>query len=333
MSFPKGDILMLNLRNSIVFTLLITSIQISYGFSSGGGGSDKATLNNIMDQLGIPHDGNGTCLHSKKVLTRTDLNRNYARYVNYTRNVILENIDIEPHWKCNFLNQHIKRDTNRCLVDPADIISGLPIANKSILSVSGKIKYLGFYKKKYRYDIDLSNPAKPVAILKIHFQNTDKDTSMVYQGIKEYMQISLSKAQEVWNESAAGAFGFKFIVVDNANESHFSVRTVSSPSRGPYDTEWSIFWSKTSITHEIGHMLGLDDEYDNARFTVTMNRLVKKLRKDPRFKNASDAEIHSFANYSTSRCSNNSFMCKSSKGLIQKLHLYQIFKRSHCQKG
>ncbi|MCB0386731.1 MAG: hypothetical protein KDD43_15160, partial [Bdellovibrionales bacterium] len=53
---------------------------------------------------------------------------------------------------------------------------------------------------------------------------------------------------------------FRFKVETVEDLSHFSV-SLKDSTRGPYNSSWSRAWRGRTIAHEIGHMMGLADEY------------------------------------------------------------------------
>jgi hypothetical protein len=289
----------------------------------------KGTPGEVLDQLNIPHNGNGECVYSKRVLNRTSLNRQFSNYVDYRRVVINSPMDIEPHWECAFLKQHLKRDSKYCGVLPDDVFTQLSLYGEPLYKVRGGIDYLGFVRKPYRYDIQVINGKVSLA-LRIFFKRPRKVTIARYEQMKRIMKSKLLSATRKWTAASRGEFAFNFTVTDSKRDAHFNVKLLDGPTRGPYDKKWSVHWSTITVAHELGHMMGLDDEYDNGRYTLFMKPLLFSLDYDKRFKNASAYTKKRFAYEKTTRCSEKSIMCSSGSGAIKKTHLYQIFKRSYC---
>ncbi|AZZ35570.1 hypothetical protein CIK05_01725 [Bdellovibrio sp. qaytius] len=125
-------------------------------------------------------------------------------------------------------------------------------------SIQGKITYVEFFPKKYNYDVIYSTDSSKVTIrVKVNFINpTGQDL--------ENFKKKFAEAEEIWNSHQIPLdfkYHFQFQVVNSVKEAHFSV-LVLEDTRGPYDTSWNRNWKSTSIAHELGHMMGLGDEYE-----------------------------------------------------------------------
>ena len=122
-------------------------------------------------------------------------------------------------------------------------------------------------------------------------------------------EAHLDEAAEIWHDSflrysdgfrSPFDLRFQFKLVDR-HGAFFNVRLVRPYSRGPFDSEWSLAWTSRSFAHEMGHIMGLDDEYENNL-------------------HGGDA----------SKCIQDSMMCRSSTGTPQDFHYYLILRRLAC---
>lgn len=131
--------------------------------------------------------------------------------------------------------------------------------------VRGKMVYGGRFIRKYAYDVLIEN-AEAIIEIRIFFRNaSDFD--------KREFSKKLQSSAKLWSDNIKSDLvsfpvRFRFLVTNDPAQAHFNVKTVSTsfltPVHGPYDTRWSRNWGLQIMSHEIGHMLGLNDEYHYA---------------------------------------------------------------------
>lgn len=127
---------------------------------------------------------------------------------------------------------------------------------KLVRKIQGTMTYVGFFKKKYLYDVLQSPEGEIVMNVRVHLQNATA------QDFTEFSQ-KMKLAEEIWNISRVPVdfqYRFQFEIVKSPSRAHFSV-AVENNTRGPYDQFWGRNWSARVVAHEVGHMLGLGDEY------------------------------------------------------------------------
>lgn len=184
-------------------------------------------------------------------------------------------------------NVHLK-DTYEIYPTPTQI-SGNHLNLKN--SILGKITYVEFFPKKYNYDVIYSPNSTDITLkVKVHFKNASG------QDLENFKKKFIL-AEQIWNSNQVPMdfkYQFQFQVVNSSKEAHFSV-LVLDDTRGPYDTSWNRNWKEKTIAHELGHMLGLGDEYE----TIT----------------------------SESFCLPHSLMCESNRATPMYHHYYFILRR------
>lgn len=158
---------------------------------------------------------------------------------------------------------HLK-DSNQSFPQLSDLVArNLTKVNQ----VKGTITYVSVVKKKYLFDV-IQTPEAIVLNVRVYLRNpTAQDTIDFKQKVQQ--------AEDNWNQNRVATdfnYKFKFEIVNDSAQAHFSVFVLDS-TRGPYDLNWGRNWSSSTITHEIGHMLGLGDEYQTISSKVDCYRL------------------------------------------------------------
>lgn len=173
--------------------------------------------------------------------------------------------------------------------------------------------------------------------------NLKKQSLLSSKEILNDLSFRLKAAESIWESGAGTGYDFNFEIAENKSDADFILKLATEGSRGPYDTEWSLKWGVRTIAHELGHMMGLDDEYDNA-LTSTISGLNGLLvNKDNKLaiKKMVCSENHdkediklfnyfrtlSFGSDRASKCDQSSIMCDHIKGSPKKWHIYTILKR------
>ena len=161
---------------------------------------------------------------------------------------------------------------------------------KLIQKVEGTITFVNVIKKKYVYDILKTGDRAFVINVRVHLKDP------VGEDLKIFRE-KLKAAEDIWNAGRVTTdfkYVFKFDLVESEAESLYSV-SVLDTTRGPYDRIWGRSWTATVIAHEVGHMMGLGDEYQTLSGQVD--------------------------------CLTTSIMCSSWSGSLMKHHYYFVLRR------
>ena len=138
---------------------------------------------------------------------------------------------------------------------------------KLVDRIQGTMTYASIVKKKYVYDVLQGPQGEIIFNVRVHLKNaTENDWAQFSEKIKE--------AQEIWNRDQIPvdfAYGFSFELVKDPKKAHFSVQVLDE-TRGPYDLFWGRNWTGMVIAHEVGHMMGLGDEYQTLSGTIDCYR-------------------------------------------------------------
>lgn len=146
-------------------------------------------------------------------------------------------------------------DTYKKFPKLTDILNQNIISFSGVKTVTGKITYVSIFPKTYKYDLVFEN-GEFIFKVRIHLKKPTADDILHFTDM-------VKQAEQQWNDSRIGmdfSYRFQFDIEPDVKKSHYSVNILDS-TRGPYDTNWSRGWDGPSIAHEIGHMMGLGDEY------------------------------------------------------------------------
>ena len=166
-------------------------------------------------------------------------------------------------------------------------------------NVVGSMRYLGAVPGKYGYDTYFDITGTLVIESKIRFSNIDQFSESTVENLK----LRLQRAADVWtqaNRFTDYPVRFSLLLETNSRKAHITAKLQDKYTRGPYFSKWSLSWGASTMAHEFGHILGLDDEYSNNPFGG-----------------------------SVAGCNTSSIMC-SSYGSPKDYHYYVIFRRLLC---
>ena len=187
--------------------------------------------------------------------------------------------------------------------------------------VTGDMRYIGLDPREYAYDLAPSadDPTRVEVEVRIHFAGELARAP----GVTDELAAKLEQASRLWTEGAPGGFArFRFVLAPQARAAHFVVWLAPGTPRTPFDVTWGRGWSAHLMAHEIGHMMGLDDEYEQAR--KTWGHAIGEDEiwdRDPRVKRE------------WLRCDLRSLMCDSKGEASRPLpyHYYLILRRRFCR--
>lgn len=209
-------------------------------------------------------------------------------------------------WNNLFDQQNLEADYDKHRIPWRELF---PIIEDKVHHIKGSRLYYGLFKKDYRYDIYQNARSNSLVVnLKLHFEPSKtylkKIDGQAFPEVDELMRqvrSNVADAETLWSLQAPDGVDFKFEVVTDKRESHYSLKLVTKRA-GLYDSFIMAPADLDMLVHEIGHMLGLDDEYK----IVTSNLLpVNTIVKDMKFKHR-HPESAALQDY---RCNLESIMC------------------------
>jgi hypothetical protein len=261
-------------------------------------------LRPIARPLGVA-SSDGACRFGATALTRATLAR-WAEAPSEARPFAAE-------WSCVALYENLAYDSmSDCMPKVEDAFS--PELGRT-RRIEGERYYVHIAPRKYAYDLTATHTLD--VEVRVRFEGDLARDS----GVIAAMQDKLTRAAALWTESAPSPnIRFRFRVDDK--DPHFSVRLVRGAPRTPYDATWGADWGFHLIAHEVGHMMGLDDEYGQFRKT-----LGHALGYEPLWRKDRNVRVDWL------RCDLGSLMCDSKGETSTPLgyHYYVILRRRFCQ--
>ena len=224
-------------------------------------------------------------------------------------------------WACVAIVDDLARDSMGSCAPPPDAVFAArgPYARR----VTGDVFYVGLDPREYAYDL-VAGPAgggSPVDV-EVRVELTGplaREPARV-----RAMQRKMDLAAAFWTRYAPGGGArFRFLAVtDDGASPHFQVRLAPGEPRSPFDVTWGEDWSWHLLAHEIGHMMGLDDEYGQVKKTVG-----HAIGEEPTWTVDPIDKIRWF------NCDPHSIMCDSKGEASTPLpyHYYVILRRRFCR--
>lgn len=210
-------------------------------------------------------------------------------------------------WACPAFQDTIARDSMvSCMPHPSPVMSPPYFFARR---VSGTIAYLGFYDLPYHYDLSRSEQGEIEVTIRIHFTGSYLSS---HPDALVRVREKLARASRFWTENSPARLrmSFRFLAVSAEQTPHFTLNLYGGWSRYIYMTAFADDYTWHAIAHEIGHMLGLDDEYNQIRNSMSSGVV------DPR----------------VSQCDETSLMCTDHGETSRPLpyHYYLILRRMFC---
>lgn len=239
--------------------------------------------------------------------------------------------DIIKEWNLLFDAQNLKRDL---LKERSDWRKVFPIRRDRVHRIEGKRIFYGAIPKKYNYTIKEDATSNMLIVkLKMHFypsktyikrMNAGKEGYHSLELLKELVAENVEAAEFRWNLQAPENVMFKFEVADRAEEADYSIKLVTIFG-ALYDKFITFPAYEDMLSHEIGHMLGLDDEYTLVTSNIVpVNQLLEMLDKNKANR------AHDYTSYQDMRCNLESIMCLRDR--IYDYHINHILGRMTLRK-
>jgi hypothetical protein len=235
----------------------------------------------------------------------------------YDRDELIERTDrgesLAKEWGCFFVKKSLQEDSSRkCSPHPEKVFLK-PYSGRRRTIRGHFSNRLKFYKLPYAYDLLQQGDFTRVEV-RVHLKGElSQDIATM-----ALMRTRLIEAEKLWNDEKSVAkvrFSFKF--VSPLERPHFEVSLwnwTGQAASMPYFFGISTAHQPSTLAHEFGHMMGLDDEY------FAMNNLPGV------------SKVLGTKNHQASGCLSTSLMCLSGneRASIWDYHRYLVVRRGAC---
>ena len=295
------------MRNVVRTSRALAGLLVTAGILGCMGA--RVDLASIASALDVDARG-GDCLYDAEALTRATLD-------------LLKTSPAAPlpfarEWSCIALKDNLAYDTrSSCTLHATDVAGVFTASRGRSRRIVGEHFYMHVDPREYAYDLSVGDALD----VEVRIQITGplaRDPHVVAS-----MQEKLTRAAALWTSHAPhGSMRFRFVAeTSDSSDPHFVVNLAPGEPRTPYDVTWGADWGFHLLAHEVGHMMGLDDEYPQLRKT-----LGHALGQEPRWRRDRTLRVEWL------RCDLGSLMCDSKGETSVPLahHYYVIARRRFC---
>lgn len=168
-----------------------------------------------------------------------------------------------PSTRRDYDCKHLRRAINLddfagCLPSPAEVFSRRAYGTETAPT---PVYILGVHHSfwiPYRYGVDIDANGDVRVAVYVHFRGDLADTPAERASIR----ARFDAAERIWQRhSPLPGLKFRFLIAAEPGRAHFSVDYRRGWGRGPYNYAWYTDWDAATVAHELGHMMGLHDEY------------------------------------------------------------------------
>ncbi len=327
------------MKLSTQFQLLTALFTLSLG---GASSAHSVDLSTIAPELGVRTDADGDCLKTKKEMRDalvSILPRTFSD-------------DFSQDLACLALKKHLGHDfsSDRSLPRWSEILNNKQYGTKTI---RGKMVFLAVDPRPYQYTLkhDPKNGYEvevKIYIKKFKLWNGSDlvrypESERMYYLTRRF-DLILADASQFWSNNHANVH-FRFTRTENKDDADYSINVKQSPGGSLYDRFidwWPNQRPKTddadirddgdyaldlmTVEHEIGHMMGLEDEYHLSRSMLSIaTHWTKSLQSRTPEEKALDNTI---ADVKNNGCDVSSIMCQGQESpAIKDYQLYSILRR------
>ena len=204
-------------------------------------------------------------------------------------------------YECKHLRRALSLDdAGGCLPSPSDTFLRRLYGRGQRAPVP--VYVLGVHRSvwiTYRYGVDINANGDLRVYVYVHFRGSLAETALERASI----EMRFAEAERIWERSSPlPGLKFRFLIAEEPERAHFSVDYRRGWGRGPYNFAWYSEWDSATVAHELGHMMGLHDEYSEF----------------------GDEHFRGHCDYA-------SLMCSNAPGSEpRRYHYYTILRRVHC---